>query len=251
MEPEIYYLSIKDQSGRYNMVNSMPVGPALLYAPRPHRYNPSGAPSFFLYMTYSLAFLNSACETRMRRSRSASSPASVHMALMSAPESSSLLMMNSSRSTSELRFILPVWIWKMCRRVFWSGAGNSILRSIRPGRMSAGSSVSILFVARITFTSVRASKPSSWLSSSSIVRWISRSPPLCESYRFVPTASISSMKTIVGAFSSATRKSSRTSLGPSPRYFWMSSEPVTRRKVALVWLATALASSVLPVPGSP
>mmetsp|Transcript_22777 Transcript_22777/g.54151 ORF Transcript_22777/g.54151 Transcript_22777/m.54151 type:complete len:263 (+) Transcript_22777:270-1058(+) len=63
--------------------------------------------------------------------------------------------------------------------------------------------------------------------------------------------SISSMKTIVGAFSSATRKSSRTSLGPSPRYFWMSSEPVTRRKVALVWLATALASSVLPVPGSP
>ena len=59
------------------------------------------------------------------------------------------------------------------------------------------------------------------------------------------------MKTIVGACSSATRKSSRTSFGPSPRYFWISSEPVTRRKVAEVWLATALASSVLPVPGSP
>lgn len=65
-------------------------------------------------------------------------------------------------------------------------------------------------------------------------------------YLLVPMASISSMKTIEGACSSATRKSSRTSLGPSPRYFWISSEPTTRRKVADVWLATALASSVLP-----
>lgn len=65
-------------------------------------------------------------------------------------------------------------------------------------------------------------------------------------YLLVPMASISSMKTMEGACSSATRKSSRTSLGPSPRYFWISSEPTTRRKVAEVWLATALASSVLP-----
>ena len=122
---------------------------------------------------------------------------------------------------------------------------------LRPGRMSAGSSDSILLVARITLTSVRASKPSSWLSSSSIVRWISFSPPEVESYRLVPTASISSIKTMVGACSSATRKSSRTRRGPSPRYFWISSEPVTRRNVADVWLATAFASSVLPVPGSP
>mmetsp|Transcript_28891 Transcript_28891/g.85982 ORF Transcript_28891/g.85982 Transcript_28891/m.85982 type:complete len:264 (-) Transcript_28891:458-1249(-) len=170
---------------------------------------------------------------------------------MSAPESSSLDMTNSSRLTSSERLILEVWIWKMCRRVFWSGAGNSILRSMRPGRISAGSSDSILLVAMITLTSTCASKPSSWLSSSSMVRWISRSPPEVESYRLVPTASISSMKTMVGAFSSATRKSSRTSFGPSPRYFWMSSEPVTRRKVAEVWFATALARSVLPVPGSP
>lgn len=65
-------------------------------------------------------------------------------------------------------------------------------------------------------------------------------------YLFVPIASISSMKTMEGACSSATLNSSRTSLGPSPRYFWISSEPTTRRKVADVWLATALASSVLP-----
>ena len=59
------------------------------------------------------------------------------------------------------------------------------------------------------------------------------------------------MNTMLGDSSSATRKSSRTSLGPSPRYFWMSSLPTTRRKLALVLLATAFASSVLPVPGSP
>lgn len=72
---------------------------------------------------------------------------------------------------------------------------------------------------------------------SSIVLWISRSPPDCESYRFVPIASTSSMNTIEGASSSAALKSSRTSFGPSPRYFWMSSEPTTRRKVAEVELA--------------
>jgi hypothetical protein len=199
---------------------------------------------------------------------------------------------------------------------------------------------------KATLTSPMESKPSSWLSSSSMVRWISRSPPLVASYRFVPIASISSaahicrtfrildsswagaavshsvtppsacawqrqwllcilqappaagcsvrhpaghplclhtsespdhllfrthaghtvalaynpnsyskphapMKTMDGDSSSATRNSSRTSLGPSPRYFCMSSEPTTRRNDALVWFATALASSVLPVPGSP
>ena len=59
------------------------------------------------------------------------------------------------------------------------------------------------------------------------------------------------MKTMDGAISSATRNSSRTSFGPSPRYFCISSEPTTRRKLAEVEWATALASSVLPVPGSP
>ena len=106
-------------------------------------------------------------------------------------------------------------------------------------------------VAMMTLTSPIASKPSIWLSSSSMVRWISRSPPDWESYRFVPIASTSSMNTMDGASSSAALNSSRTSLGPSPRYFWMSSEPTTRRKVADVECATAFASRVLPVPGSP
>lgn len=53
---------------------------------------------------------------------------------------------------------------------------------IWPGLISAGSRVSILFVAMITFTSPLESNPSSWFNSSNIVRWISLSPPEFESY---------------------------------------------------------------------
>ena len=115
-------------------------------------------------------FLKSLIWTFMRRSRSAIKPASVHIALISAPESSSLDMMNSSRSTSSLKFILVVWMEKILRLVFSSGVGNLIFLSMRPGRIRAGSRDSILLVAMITFTSVLVSKPSSWLSSSMSVR---------------------------------------------------------------------------------
>ena len=52
---------------------------------------------------------------------------------ISAPERSSLAVMYSSRSRSSERVIFFVWIWNILRRVFSSGRGNSILRSIRPG----------------------------------------------------------------------------------------------------------------------
>lgn len=58
-------------------------------------------------------------------------------------------------------------------------------------------------------------------------------------YLFVPTASISSMKTIEGERSSATLKSSLTSFGPSPKYFCINSLPTTRKNVADVEFATA------------
>jgi hypothetical protein len=47
---------------------------------RGHRYSPSGRFWFFLYITFSLAFLKSSPVTFIRRSRSASRPASVHTA---------------------------------------------------------------------------------------------------------------------------------------------------------------------------
>lgn len=154
-------------------------------------------------------------------------------------------------NTSSLRFILEVWIWKILCLVLRSGTGNSIFLSILPGLISAGSNVSILFVAMITLTSACVSNPSSWFSSSNIVLCTSFYPPELESYRFVPIASISSMKMIAGECSWAVLKSSRTSLGPSPKYFWISYDPTTLKKVAEVSLATAFASKVFPVPGSP
>lgn len=59
------------------------------------------------------------------------------------------------------------------------------------------------------------------------------------------------MKMIDGECSSAHLNNYRTSLGPSPKYFWINSEPTTLKKVADVSFATALAKSVLPVPGYP
>lgn len=62
-----------------------------------------------------------------------------------------LQRIQSSRSTSSERFILLVIVENI--NLFWrrSGSGNSILRSKRPGRSRAGSKVSALFVAMITW----------------------------------------------------------------------------------------------------
>ena len=79
-----------------------------------------------------------------------------------------------------------------------------------------------------------------------MVRCISRSPPLLLSYLLVPTASTSSINTMLGLCSSATRNNSRTNFGPSPKYFCINSLPTTRKNVAEVSLATAFANNVLP-----
>ena len=52
-------------------------------------------------------------------------------------------------------------IWRFINRRFIPGNGNSIFLSILPGLIRAGSRLSILFVAMITFTSPLSSKPSS------------------------------------------------------------------------------------------
>uniref|UniRef100_A0A2M4D0N0 Putative secreted protein n=1 Tax=Anopheles darlingi TaxID=43151 RepID=A0A2M4D0N0_ANODA len=76
--------------------------------------------------------------------------------------------------------------------------------------------MSTRLVAAITLISAVELNPSSWFSSSSIVRCTSRSPAFSESNRFVPMASSSSMKITAGDFSFAKAKASRTSLAPSP-----------------------------------
>mmetsp|Transcript_15463 Transcript_15463/g.58590 ORF Transcript_15463/g.58590 Transcript_15463/m.58590 type:complete len:352 (+) Transcript_15463:3276-4331(+) len=206
--------------------------------------------SLSLRNTLPTAISKSSCVTWMRRSRSANMPASVQTPLHSAPVAFSIMRATLRRSMPRMRFILRLWILRMCSRLSSFGAGNSTLRSIRPGRSSAGSRMSMRFVAMTTLMFWEGSKPSSWLRSSSIVRCTSLSPRP-ESERFPPMESTSSMKMMDGAFSRAMTKSSRTMRDPSPMYFCTSSEPLTRMKVQSVWCATARARSVFPVPGGP
>lgn len=58
---------------------------------------------------------------------------------------------NRGKSRTSLRFIFAVHAVKTMRFCRRSGTGNSILRSNRPGRNSAGSSVSARLVAMITW----------------------------------------------------------------------------------------------------
>mmetsp|Transcript_2383 Transcript_2383/g.6760 ORF Transcript_2383/g.6760 Transcript_2383/m.6760 type:complete len:209 (-) Transcript_2383:495-1121(-) len=131
------------------------------------------------------------------------------------------------------------------------GRGNSILRSMRPERSSAGSRMSTRLVAAMILMLSLAVKPSSWLRSSSMVRCTSLSPESSESNRLVPTASSSSMKMMAGCFSLASANASRTSFAPSPMNICTSCGPASLRKHALVCAAQARAMSVLPTPGGP
>ena len=117
----------------------------------------------------------------------------------------------------------------------------------------------------LAFTLTDWSNPSIWVSNSIRIRWTSRSAPVLgrdifmshhlvveskldgasgaslvlASNRRVAIASTLSIKIIAGEFSLASWKTSRTILGPSPRYFWTNSDPTTAMKAADVWWATA------------
>mmetsp|Transcript_6564 Transcript_6564/g.12634 ORF Transcript_6564/g.12634 Transcript_6564/m.12634 type:complete len:211 (+) Transcript_6564:130-762(+) len=205
--------------------------------------------SFFMTLLHAIS--KSSCVTWTLLSLSANMPASVQTALHSAPEALGIFSATRRRSMPRRRFILREWMPMMCTRLSRLGLGNSIFRSMRPGRRRAASRVSMRFVAMMTLMFSAGSKPSSWLSSSSIVLCTSESPPFPPSILDDPMLSISSMKMMLGALSLAMTKSSLTILLPSPMYFWTSSAPETRTKVQSVWWATARARRVLPVPGGP
>ena len=66
-----------------------------------------------------------------------------------------------------------------------------------------------------------------------------------------PTASISSINTMQGAFSLACRKRSRTRDAPTPTNISTKSLPDIEKNGTLASPATALARRVFPVPGGP
>mmetsp|Transcript_36609 Transcript_36609/g.72946 ORF Transcript_36609/g.72946 Transcript_36609/m.72946 type:complete len:320 (+) Transcript_36609:1107-2066(+) len=162
-------------------------------------------------------------------------------------------MPKSSSGASGLPFACTL---RIARRPLTSGRSTGTRRSKRPGRVRAESSVSARLVAASTITPELPSKPSI-----SVRIWLSvcsRSslppppmPPPPPPARAPPMASISSMKTMHGAFFFAWPKRSRTREAPTPTNISTNSEPEADTKGTPASPATARASSVLPVPGGP
>src|SRR5207249_1415095 len=144
-----------------------------------------------------------------------------------------------------------VWTFRMPSRPCTSGRGTTTRRSNRPGRRSAGSRTSGRLVAAIRMTPSLVSKPS--ISTSSWLSVCSRSscPPPRPAPRWRPTASISSMKMMQGAFFFPCTKRSRTREAPTPTNISTKSEPEMEKKGTPASPAMARARSVLPVPGAP
>lgn len=91
---------------------------------------PFRVPSCFAYRAFSLDFLEVFLCCFHPTSLKAIRPASVQIALMSAPERSSFSVIKSSSVTSSASIILLVWIWKMCFLVFSWDRGNSTFLSM-------------------------------------------------------------------------------------------------------------------------
>ena len=132
-----------------------------------------------------------------------------------------------------------------------SGISSTTLLSKRPGRRSATSKISGLFVAAIIIILVFTSKPS--ISTRIWFNVCSRSSldppipaPLC-----LPTASSSSINTIHGELLFAFLKRSRTRDAPTPTNISTNSDPEILKNGTSASPATALAKSVFPVPGAP
>mmetsp|Transcript_29565 Transcript_29565/g.63643 ORF Transcript_29565/g.63643 Transcript_29565/m.63643 type:complete len:312 (+) Transcript_29565:334-1269(+) len=145
---------------------------------------------------------------------------------------------------------------RMASRPSLSGRSTGTRRSKRPGRSNAESSTSARLVAAMTMTPALPSKPSIsvriWLSvcsRSSLPPPMPPRPP--EPARCRPTASISSMKMMHGAFFFASPKSERMRAAPTPTNISTNSEPEAETNGTPASPATARAKSVLPVPGGP
>ena len=198
----------------------------------------------------SIASSSSCWLTRTFPARTARSAASFMIFSKSAPEAPGVARATTSKSTSGSISTFLACTFRISTRPFWSGRSTIILRSKRPGRKSALSSTSGLFVAARITTPFEESKPS--ISASNWLSVCSRSSleprPLS---RLLPMASISSIKTIQGAFSTACLNKSLTREAPTPTNISTNSEPESEKNGTFASPATAFARSVLPVPGGP
>lgn len=139
---------------------------------------------------------------------------------------------------------------KICFLPSKSGKFISIKRSNLPGLIKALSRRFCLFVAAITITLLSVPKPSIstriWFNVLSLSSW-----DPCEPLRLRPTASISSIKIIDGAFYLAKANKSLTLEAPTPTKISTKSEPEVGMKGTPASPAQAFPNNVLPVPGGP
>mmetsp|Transcript_8361 Transcript_8361/g.52149 ORF Transcript_8361/g.52149 Transcript_8361/m.52149 type:complete len:485 (+) Transcript_8361:2340-3794(+) len=156
-----------------------------------------------------------------------------------------------STPTPSSNFLLRACTARISLRPLTSGTSTVTCLSKRPGLSSALSKMSTLFVAATTMIPVFPSKPSISVSSWFKVCSLSSLPPPTPAPRDLPTASISSMKTIQGAFSFAFLNKSRTRDAPTPTNISTNSEPLMLKKGTPASPAMALANKVFPVPGGP
>ena len=189
--------------------------------------------------------------TTRRDLRAASSAASFTRLARSAPENPGVPRAMTRGLTSGASGTLRMCTLRIFSRPRMSGLGTTTCRSNRPGRNSAGSSTSGRLVAAMRMTPSAVSKPS--ISTRSWFSVCSRSslPPPRPAPRWRPTASISSMNTMHGAFFRPCSNMSRTRLAPTPTNISTKSEPEIVKKGTLASPAMARASRVLPVPGDP
>ncbi|OPX60363.1 MAG: hypothetical protein A4E25_00432 [Methanobacterium sp. PtaB.Bin024] len=148
--------------------------------------------------------------------------ASLQSISRSAPTKPWVVSAISSRSTFSSRGMPLVWISSTSWRPSLSGTPISISRSNLPGRRSAVSRASGRLVAPITTTCPLVLRPSINVKSWATTR-LSVSPDT--SSLLGAMASISSMNTMDGAFSSASSKNSRSRSSEPPTYLLMISGP--------------------------
>mmetsp|Transcript_25683 Transcript_25683/g.64146 ORF Transcript_25683/g.64146 Transcript_25683/m.64146 type:complete len:325 (-) Transcript_25683:46-1020(-) len=196
------------------------------------------------------SFATSKCTVSMaaRPSTAARMAARFARFASSAPEKPGVPRAMTSRSTAGESVMPRVWTRRMSRRPRTSGSGMATWRSKRPGRTRALSRAWGKFVEAMTMMPSPDRKPSS--STRSWLRvwrfaWKSRG------FLLLPMASISSIKTMHGACAFAAANSSRTRFAPRPTHISSNSDPLVEKNGTPASPATALASSVLPVPGGP
>ena len=171
---------------------------------------------------------------------------------MSAPENPGVWRARKSISRFSSNFSGFRCTTKISLRSLRSGRSTCIWRSKRPARIRAESSISARLVAASVMMPLLVPKPSISVSSALSVFSRSSLPPIAGFLeRARPTASISSMKMMQGALLLAFSNRSRTREAPTPTNISTKSEPDIEKKGTPASPATALANSVLPVPGGP